>query len=490
MIPFLFVGMVNHWDTLVILVGSECPLSSGKHVRIFPGCARLCSSAEVAAVKSKRGFRKYLTNTAWLFFGEMTRLLIGLFVSVTVARYLGPENFGRYNYVIALLAILDVVTRLGMTTLATREMVAHPEERDDILGVLFFTTAATSLVAYLALLVIVAWTVDEPAMAQLFAVMGGTLLLTPWSGTQVWFQSQVRGDLAVTSRTVAIGIFAALKYAAVKLQMSLLAFGVLFLLESLALQLALQVNYALHFGRMIDWRFRWAKARDYLRQSWPLMFSGLAIMIYMRIDVVMLEALVDDVAVGEYSVAVRLSTVTHALPLILASSLFPAIMKASKGDPRVYQRRLAQYIELNVGLAYLITAAIVATAPWLVIFLFGESYKGSISILQVHAWSIIFVFIGVARSQYVTAEGYFRFSMVATVTGGIVNIALNALLIPIHHGLGAAIATLVSTAITAVVAPLVWPPTQGLGIMILRSLYLETTLHSAWRQCGFARASE
>ena len=53
------------------------------------------------------GFKRYFKNTSWLFGGQMFRMLLGLFVSVAVARYLGPEDFGLFNYVIFNLVLID-----------------------------------------------------------------------------------------------------------------------------------------------------------------------------------------------------------------------------------------------------------------------------------------------------------------------------------------------------------------------------------------------
>ena len=54
------------------------------------------------------------------------------------------------------------------------------------------------------------------------------------------------------------------------------------------------------------------------------------------------------------------------------------------------------------------------------------------------------MFLGVARGQYLIAEKLFKFSMVSTIIGSILNVLANYLLIPVYGGCGAAIATLVS----------------------------------------------
>lgn len=67
----------------------------------------------------------------------MFRMVLGLFVSVAVARYLGPKNFGLFNYVMSIVALVGVVGQLGFRELARRELVESPERRNEIMGTCF-----------------------------------------------------------------------------------------------------------------------------------------------------------------------------------------------------------------------------------------------------------------------------------------------------------------------------------------------------------------
>jgi O-antigen/teichoic acid export membrane protein len=47
---------------------------------------------------ARPGFRKYFANTSWLLGERILRMGVSLFVSIYVARYLGPERFGLLSY--------------------------------------------------------------------------------------------------------------------------------------------------------------------------------------------------------------------------------------------------------------------------------------------------------------------------------------------------------------------------------------------------------
>lgn len=54
---------------------------------------------------SNKGFAQVLRNIAWHSSEKVLRMLIGFLVGLWLARYLGPEQFGRFNYIMAWLGI-------------------------------------------------------------------------------------------------------------------------------------------------------------------------------------------------------------------------------------------------------------------------------------------------------------------------------------------------------------------------------------------------
>jgi PST family polysaccharide transporter len=91
-------------------------------------------------------------------------------------------------------------------------------------------------------------------------------------------------------------------------------------------------------------------------------------------------------------------------------------------------------------------------------------------LLALHVCSLVFVAQGVARQEWLLGEGLLRFSLVTTTAGAALNIALNAWLIPRHGALGAAAATVVSLAVSDVLASLLWSRTRAAGFWQLRAL--------------------
>jgi O-antigen/teichoic acid export membrane protein len=174
------------------------------------------------------------------------------------------------------------------------------------------------------------------------------------------------------------------------------------------------------------------------------MLSGLSVGIYMRVDAIMLKYLSGDATAGVYAAATRLSEVWYFLPVALASSVLPALLRAKEGDASAYNRKLQQYFDLSAGAAYVLAIPVAVLAGPIVRLLYGEVFSDAGPILAVHIWAGVFVFLGVARGQCLVNDGLSRFYALSTLTGAVVNVGLNAVLIPRFEGLGAAWATLLS----------------------------------------------
>jgi O-antigen/teichoic acid export membrane protein len=210
--------------------------------------------------------------------------------------------------------------------------------------------------------------------------------------------------------------------------------------------------------------------RELFAAAWPLMFASLAIVVYMKIDEVMLRQLAGPSAVGIYAAAAKLSEVWYFLPTALASSVLPALLRAQKSNPAEYTLRQQQYYDLSAAIAYGLSVPIALAAPWIVRVAYGAEFITAGPILAVHIWSSVFVFLGVARGQWLVNEGLQKFYLAATAAGAVANIALNFAFIPRWGGLGAAWATVISYGLAGWLASYFHPAVRSMAKMQTRAL--------------------
>jgi PST family polysaccharide transporter len=189
------------------------------------------------------------------------------------------------------------------------------------------------------------------------------------------------------------------------------------------------------------------RAKTLLKDSWPLLLSGIAITVYMKIDQIMLGQMIGDEAVGIYSAAVRISEVWYFISVAIVASVFPTIIEAKKRSDVLYYALLQKLYDLMAVVSVLVALAMTLSSGSLITMLFGTKFSAAGAVLAIHIWAGVFVFLGVASGNWFIAENLQKLAFQRTVYGAVANILLNLLLIPKFGVNGAAVALVISQAI-------------------------------------------
>lgn len=185
-------------------------------------------------------------------------------------------------------------------------------------------------------------------------------------------------------------------------------------------------------------------AKEMIRESWPLLLSGIVFMVYLRIDQVLLGQLADAHEVGVYAAAVRVAELWFFIPTAIVSSVFPNIVRAKENNENEFYGRLQKLYNLLAFIGYAIAIPGSLLAGVIIKLLFGAPYAAATPMLILLLWSDIFAILAVARNAYLLAMNWTWVLFWLPVAGAISNIALNYLLIPKYGGVGAAAASLFS----------------------------------------------
>jgi O-antigen/teichoic acid export membrane protein len=131
-----------------------------------------------------------------------------------------------------------------------------------------------------------------------------------------------------------------------------------------------------------------------------------------------------------------------------------------KISDEIYYKRLELLYGIVVWLAILIALPITFLGDWIIQILYGIDYVGAASVLKIHIWAAVFVFIGVANSKWLIIENFEKFALYRTMIGALCNVVLNLMLIPNYGIEGAAVATVISYFIAAYFSMLFIAPIQ------------------------------
>ena len=252
----------------------------------------------------------------------------------------------------------------------------------------------------------------------------------------------------------------------------LIWFASVYCLDAIVLAIGLVFVYFYNGENIFSWTCSFETSKYLLRDSWPLIFAGVVVSIYMKIDQVMIKEMLGAKEVGLYAASVKLSEAWYFLPMAITSSLFPAIINAKVYQKEDYYQRLQKLYDLMVWLALAIALPTTILSSWIVEFLYGNEYLESSSVLNIHIWSGIFVFLGVASSKYLLAENYIKKTFYRTFFGALLNIIMNYYLIGIMGIKGAALSTLASHFFAAYFYDILDKDLRRMFILKTKSLFL------------------
>jgi len=411
-----------------------------------------------ARLEGRFNFQGVLVNTGWLMADRLLRMVVGLLVGAWVARYLGPEQYGELAYALAFIAFFQAFANLGLDGLVVRDIAQDRAKAAVILGTTFRVRLAATLLGWVAAcgLMVVLRPGDATALL-LVALIGAGMLFQPADTIDLWFQSQIQSRRTVVAKATAYLLANGAKVGLILAKAPLWAFAVAQLLETALAGVLLALAYR-HFQADDNWRWDWPVARELLLRSWPLMLSGLSIIIYMRIDQIMLREMVGEKELGIYSAALPFSQAWHFLPMTICASVLPALSRLHAENTEQFYRRLQQLFSFLAWLAIAIVIGMVLIADWIVAGLLGSAYQESAGVLMVHVTTNVFIFLGVAQGQWILSENKTRVALIKTVLGAAVNIAVNLILIPRWGALGAAIAAVAGQALSVVLSNLLLAP--------------------------------
>jgi polysaccharide transporter, PST family len=412
-----------------------------------------------------------VTNTGWLFVDKIVRIAVGLVIGIWLARYLGVEGYGLYNYALAFATLLSPFASLGLDSVVIRYIVREPNNRVQIIGTSFILKLlAGTLTLFAAIACIYLVSPNEKLTIELVAILSATGIFQSFDAIDLWFQSQTQSKYTVLAKSIVFASTSILRVVLIVNKAPLAAFAWVALLDIALGSVGLIVIYQLRGYSVWLWRWSWPLAKMLVKESWPLLFSSFAILIYMKIDMVMLKAMSDERAVGIYSAATRISEAWYFIPMIVSSSMAPAIYAAKESSETLFYNLSFKLHRFMALLSIVISISMTFLAKPSIALLFGDKYAAATDVLIVHIWASIFVFLGVASSTWLVAENLAFFTLYRTILGAIFNIGLNILLIPQYAGVGAAIATLISYAFANVFANLLDKKTHKLFWIQLRSL--------------------
>lgn len=384
--------------------------------------------------------RKITANVKWLVTCKIIQSVLQLIVGALCARYLGPHDYGLIGYAASLVAFAVPLVQLGLYATVVKELVDAPEKEGAIMGTSIILEVLSAIVCIVLVNVFsFAANANEPQTIVVCALSSISLLFKSFELMQRWFQYKLQSKYPSVIAVCVYVIVSAYRIWLLVTEKSVYWFALVNTLEYFLMCAALVfIYYKLGAKRM---NFSISVARQLIHKSKYYILSAVMVNMFQNTDRIMLKMMMGDTENGYYTAAVTASCVAAFLYTAIVDSMRPVIFEYKKKLDARYEKNICAlycitfYITLAQGVGFTLFANLIIK------ILYGAEYLKAVPVLRIIIWQISFSYMGTIRNIWILAEGKQRLVWKLNLCGVIVNILINAALIPKFGARGAAFAS-------------------------------------------------
>jgi O-antigen/teichoic acid export membrane protein len=396
----------------------------------------------------------------------------GYIIAVTLARELGPVDFGVYGVIMSVLVWIEIASSSGVPA-ATAKLVPEYERRKCDIE----QTATVFLFVFSAALLVLCWYL-APALAHLFRIRTGAglfriaILDLPLSGIYYAYQGVLRANRRFGTLSASLIIYSLTKV----LGILLLTFLGLSVIGALVVNIMATVGALVYLSMkapLNQGRFDYTLLKPLFRVALPLGVALAVMQVLVNVDLWFLKHLWTGggEVVGMYVASLNVSRLLTVVPIVVNGMLFSLLSWALAQRNEALARKYIQSAT-RFALVALLPACVLMplNAEALMAFLYSGVYRagGAYLRLQVIACGL-FAILGILANSIMATGRYFQ-PIAVLVFLMPVTYVLNQTLIPRFSGVGAATSLLVATGLgVGAVAVMVYrrfgPPIKWLTLL-------------------------
>lgn len=375
--------------------------------------------------------------------------IIGVVIISFLTRHLGQAGYGAYETVLSYLFIFTVLADFGLHVIHVREISRYPEKEEYISGNIF-TLRLISLVLVMALALIIGVFLSYPEEIKSGILIASIFVLFS-SLSQILagiFQKYHTFYLVsfsdVLTRLVQLGLV----FYAVKAGSGLLVFIWILSLTAGA-QFVIIFFLSRRFIRF-NLVFDLSYARGILKSSLPVVLSILFTAIYIRTDALMLSLVKPVSDVGVYRLAAKILETIVFFPALLIELIMPSFSNLAFESDLLFKKIFRKTFNILFLSAIPVVISLIVFAEPIVSILGGKEFAASALPLKILALVVGMVFLNNLGGKALIVLELQKTGMWIYLSGAVLNIAANLIVIPKYSYLGASATTLMTEIVVTV----------------------------------------
>ncbi len=376
---------------------------------------------------------------------SMSAFIFPLITFPYVSRVLMPTGTGLVSFANSIIAYFALFAQLGIPTYGIRACAKVRDDKEKLSKVVQELLIINSIISVLVYIVFFASLMIVPKMRNnktLFIVMSATILFNV-IGIE-WMYKALEQYTYIAIRSIIFKFIALiLMFLLVRSKNDYVWYGVITIFAASASNILNFFNAHKYISLKPIGNYNF---KQHLKAITIFFAMSCATTIYTNLDSAMIGFIKGVTENGYYSAAVKIKIVLVSVVTSLGTVLLPrASYYIENGLNDEFKRISNKAINFVFVIAVPMMIYFIIFAPESIFFLAGDAYSKSILPMQIIMPTLLFIGLtNIMGLQMLVPMGKEKYVMSSEIVGAVVDLILNASLIPIFGASGAAIGTVVA----------------------------------------------
>lgn len=384
-------------------------------------------------------------NTASLMVADTISKGLLFLLVILIARNLGDVAFGKYSFAFAFTSIFAIFADFGLSTLTIREIARNHDLAGKYLGNISLIKLILSIVTGLIIVISINLLDYPPETTIAIYFLGAYVIVSSFSQFfRAFFRAFERMEHEAFVRIIERALLFTVAASMLHLGYGLIPVVAVFFGVSI-FGFILTIGVLLkHFTKPeydIDFKF-W---REIISEALPFGLTSIFVVIYFKIDSIMLSMMVGDAAVGWYNAAYN---IVDGLMFVIAGSftgaLYPLMSRHFNSSETSLKKLFIKSFAILSLVGFVVSVGVTVYSDKIIYILYGPQYINSVIALKILVWAFFIICISTLSSTFLNSTGKQKLVTIVTSLGAILNVSLNLILIPLYGLEGAAFATVIT----------------------------------------------
>ncbi|MCO6473130.1 MAG: oligosaccharide flippase family protein [Melioribacteraceae bacterium] len=362
-----------------------------------------------------------------------------------VARNISVEEFGLFNYWLAIVGILSKIIDFGFNPIILRECSKDNECRESISSIFIFRLAVFIILILLTNLFLYFLNFEFITILLVNLLFINLIVSSKETNfrdlLQVFFKKDLRMHLPSLFTIIDAVLMLLLMIGLLFVENKFYFFIIVYVAASLPGFLGILVYVIKDYN--FTFYFDFTKIKWYLKESLPLYGFVVVSFLFLQLDILFVDYFYGKEAVGFYSIAVRLTRPFLIVPSAIVMTVVPIFVKKIKKNISI-QSELATILKSLIIISFSASVLFTFKSTFFITLIFGDGYSTASLATSILFFSLVFNFINFFLLDMLTIHNKQKFNIFYILIVSLSFSLFAFLSIPIYYIDGAALSRIIA----------------------------------------------